>query len=391
MIALGAIAFASAVPSRAGATAAESSADLSGADTDSPANVGLSVSGKDQTPDTPRNVASFDFGSVNPLDESNVETRVRLTNSSAKPLVLTRIQPSCHCTTAIIQTTNSPGSASLPFTLAPGQDATLDTSIDILHGPSGPERKLVDIYVQGSDRPAAEVEVSGIVLPMLSIDPHVLDFGRVESKQGSSRTLRISADSRLAVAGRLPPLVSGTPMVTVTPKPALVPTTVAGNHTASPGTVTAEYTVSIPQNSALGPLLGSLTFAPAASQTLGATDASSIALSTTSIPVTGQVIGDVSAQPDILQFGMVPFGRATTQMVTLTSSTSSQLDNARAASNSAYVSVRLITSASPLSATERLEVTITPQAPQGLLQSQIKVVFGNGERLLLPVSAFVQS
>jgi len=39
--------------------------------------------------------------------------------------------------------------------------------------------------------------------------------------------------------------------------------------------------------------------------------------------------------------------------------------------------------------TRVLQVTLSPQVPPGVLQSQLKIILSNGQRLIVPVSAYV--
>lgn len=332
------------------------------------------------------NHAARDFGSVNLLDQPHLTQTFTIINRSSVPLILTRLQPSCHCTSAVVEQAGAPNAAGTLPTLAPGQKANICVTVTPEPFQTGPLDKTVQVYAQGSDTPAATLEMTATLLPSLTLKPSVLDFGQVTAGRASAVVLTAEIDSRLVSAGQTPNLVSSNPSVRIV---ALAPT--AGPTAPVHPVRYLAYKVTLGPDAPLGSVQGVLRFESipdnAALEDLSAAP---------EVMMTGQVSGAASASPSSLVFGMVPAGQPAVQQLILIATSRGDLHSAQVISKSSLLTARLepagrdtVHPASPES--QVLKITLSADAPPGAFQSAIEIELANGQRLLIPVRAEVNA
>lgn len=336
-----------------------------------------------------------DFGSVNLLDQSEVAQAFTLKNPNQFPLTITRLQSACDCVSALAEAKTKTGAAPPDATtLAPSDEISLRVALDLTKVAPGAVRKTVVVFAQGQTQPAALLEMTGTVVPAVRFSPPVLDFQRVPVGEASSLALAVTADARLANFGALPPLVSSNPAIQIRPTANKVDAPLERKN--SP-TVTRNYVLTLAKDTPLGLLSGTVSFAhPVESSgpaptTVTAPSAVAAALKANSAALAGQVTGDVSAEPQVVAFGMVPLGQQVLREVTITSTRAAHLTDLKISSDSPWLWARMTvpkaSAVRPL--TQTLEVTIRPNAPAGLLQTRLFIVLANGQKLQLPVTAYI--
>lgn len=349
------------------------------------------------------------FGQTSALDTPRIEQVFTLKNDGKAPIALQRLQSSCGCTSAALLAADAASTAkaaatdnALP-TLAPGQKVSVRVVVDLTALPPGSTRKYVLVFAKGQTLPVAMLEMSGTLLPSLTLTPALLDFGRLAAGETRALNLVVSYDPRLAPSGALPTLFSTNAAVRVTPLATAATTEKA--LPSSPGMKTQAYTVTLAHDAPLGPVLGSLAFQPAA--VYFASDAPArangpalpAAFTQVSAQLLGQVTGDVSAEPQAVAFGTAPLGRATSRQIVLTGVKPEALARVKVASASLWISARLLgnepalgaSSGKPAAVARVLEVTVGADAPAGVLQSEIKISLANGQYMLIPITAYVKA
>jgi hypothetical protein len=235
--------------------------------------------------------AVCDAGAIDPIASPTIKRRFVLRNDGTAPVVISNLDPSCRCTTAVLRTPDGSGDASLPqalpFSLAPGSRVAVDITIAVLHRSSGGFTNGIFVYTAGASRYAAFLQVTGDVRPVMRLSTYVLDFGTVPA--GSRRTLTLTGtfDRRLTTSGRPPRLVATDPSVRIDAAPG---PSVAGNW------ITAIYRATFTAKAA-GMMNGVCTFAVPAGLSSGAADV----LGGTTIAVSGDV-----AAPGIVKVGQKP-------------------------------------------------------------------------------------
>ena len=319
-------------------------------------------------------LARYDLGETSLLDQPEIVHTFLLRNDGSAPLILESLVPSCHCTTAIVGTDGT-----LP-TLAPGGQVSVQVKIVVEPYMSGPLDKWVVVYAKGTVEPVTKLEITGTLRPSVTLMPEAVDFGTVAAGQARAQTVTATFDSRLLSAGAAPNLLSSDPDVQIVPNP-------ADEGVTPPSSLlrTFSYRVTLARDAALGPVRGLLHFAP----TAGAAAASGLSLADgPAVPLTGEVAGAATAQPSLLAFGVVRRGRPGIGHITLSAQNATVWESVKIASDGPWVTARL----APSSAARRtLNVTLNPDAPAGSVQSQITVLLANGQRLRVPVSAYVST
>lgn len=187
--------------------------------------------------------ALCDFGSVSALDAAQITRTFTLKNDGAAPLTISRLQPSCFCTSASIDSD----------TLAPGRQAPVRVTVNTTHLAPGQLEKMVQVFVQGDEQPVATLEMTGELRPALSFSPALLDFGSVSPGKAPFRTLTVTWDPRLMSQRNLPALTSPDPRVRVTALPA--------GKMIGMGILTRVYQITLARDASPGPLDVTLAFA----------------------------------------------------------------------------------------------------------------------------------
>jgi len=343
---------------------------------------------------------TYRFGTISALDAARIEATFVLKNAGRGPLSVSRLEPSCGCTTALLTPAaklteagaspdrtalssgrsrpNRTGTAEAELVaMEPGETASLRVTVNLTTLHPGPVSKFVTVYVAGRDTPAAICEVQGTLTAGVVFSPPVVQLGRLFPEESKSFVVTARLDRRLASGPASPRLVASSPAIRIVPDAGP-----AGPEPAAQGVIERKYRISLTPDAPIGYFQARLFFNPEHTDV----SATTLALINTSVPVVGEVTGSVSAQPLYLAFGTVPRGTRTEREVVLTSSETSFPSGARVASASPNLVASLQT---PVGATAKLVVVVVPTAPRGILQGQITVLLAGGRQLVIPVSGYV--
>lgn len=115
-----------------------------------------------QTPAAPSATALYDFGERSVSNTSPILQTFVLKSLSDKPLTVDRLQPSCRCTTAVVEGVKDEAP---PFTLAPGHEARVRVIVSPSDALPGPFEKEVYVFVQGDSAPSATLQIAGVLTP----------------------------------------------------------------------------------------------------------------------------------------------------------------------------------------------------------------------------------
>jgi hypothetical protein len=324
--------------------------------------------------------AVFEMGKPSPMDQTVAEQDFALRNDSKTPVTVARIQTSCGCTTAILRTSNG-----APTTLKPGEQVSAHVAVNLVGLHAGPLHKVVQVFVQGQPMPAATLRVEGEIAPAVTFAPPMLSFGRVQAGAEHSVTLTATLDARLAGKdGALPSLVTSDPAIRV--RPVSAADAKAKTAAGSPAR-TQTYEVVLAADAPLGYVAGRLEFVRAP----GLSSAAVRALSGVYSSVTALVTGDISVQPPVVAFGAVPQGREIAREVALTGTAAADLGKLAITCDNPRLGAKLgpVSPASGSGRGARLEVRLAPGTAPGLFRSHVTLALPNGQRLIIPVSAYV--
>jgi hypothetical protein len=191
-----------------------------------------------------------------------------LRSPSDKPLTVDRLQPSCRCTTAIVEGIEDEAP---PFTLAPGHEARVRVLISPADAVAGPFEKEVYVFAQGDSIPTATLQMSGELTAPVTFEPAMLDFGRVTEKNAAPLSVTVTVDNRLLLPERRIHLRCDNSDVQLT-------RISSQKKSATEGSTQETYRIALSPHAHTGPLRAALSVGPGS-------DAWSTAL------VTGEVIG----------------------------------------------------------------------------------------------------
>lgn len=365
-----------------------------------PGSLSLAVMADGGTECPAPSLARYAFGQASALDVAPLEHTFVLRNDNSVPLTVERFQASCGCTSAVV----GGAGVTLPLTVAPHQVIRVHVSVDPAHLSAGVVSKDVWVYARGQAAPAITLEMNGVVQPLASFSPPVADFGRGTSKVARPILLTVTLDRRL-ISGTNPlHLISSDPDILITAVPAppaplgadLSKETADASVVSLSGT-TRTYRLTLAPKAHLGVLNAALSLVPATS---GSPKASP-SLAGATVPIVGEVIGDIAASPAAFAFGTVGAGQGAVQRVLLTGATPAALTGLRVTCGSPYLSARLRRpdpvqqpiqqpSAPPsqsavASGKMLLELSVSPRMPAETLETQVIVTTTHGERLVLPV------
>ena len=209
---------------------------------------------------------SFNFGSV--PQGKKVAHAFTVRNSGNADLQIVGTTPSCGCTVA---------SVSAP-TLKPGASGAISVEFDT-SGFSGPKTKTVEVLTNDASATRATLSLVGTVLPGVSVEPKVLEFGRLSSSGSAEARQR-----RFVV--KLPAGVS------VSGAKALSQHVELHEVSSSPGE--ASYAVTLKQGVPKGPFRDRVT--------LSLSDST---MAQVNVPLVAMVEGDIVVKPGTLSFGVV--------------------------------------------------------------------------------------
>lgn len=250
----------------------------------------------------------YSFGSVRAGQV--VSHSFTLRNDTGSPIAIKSFLSTCGCLTLPLQKTED---GKLPV-LKPGDTTQITVILDTAQIAasetvtlSGSEiGKQVWVYAEGEPvHPAAILEMRGRISYGVSFSPPIIDFGRVNQAQGSSRLIKVTYDSNLYLLGKTR-LVSSDPVVVVSKYESGSLHAAAVTPKAIGKTIDVIYRVSAPPHSAIGMLSGVLTVEGLVSpkSSSGSND-SKLAFPKHTLPFVGRITGNYSVQPGMAVFGVV--------------------------------------------------------------------------------------
>ena len=127
---------------------------------------GLHVSAGKAITLTASNTGAYNFGTRYLPAPGLVQTEFILRNTTSHSLTVDRIQPTCHCTTGEVMVGSEVLAADYPLpTLPPGRSMKVRVTVILAGHAPGPLLKSVLVFVSGHSDPAAQLDISGFLLP----------------------------------------------------------------------------------------------------------------------------------------------------------------------------------------------------------------------------------
>ena len=330
--------------------------------------------------------STHDFGPVDPLTVSSLQYAFTVRNAKKVPLVVDRIQTSCHCTSAL-------AGRSLPVEIATGGSLLVTMTVDLEDVDSGRMSKTTWVFNRGSSTPVASFTLTADVRPLATFSPASLDFGPVLPGPPAIQTFELRIDRRVTDASGWPGLVCSDARMHVE----RIGSTQAGAGVIDPaGYRHARYEVRLPADGRGGILSGTIRFTPPmlpSGQTALAYGsalpaAARAALARAFVSFRAEIMGPIRSHPALVVFGFVPKGNAASRVIEV-----------EAASEEAPLTAVSAVCSSPLIAVHALpiggngtwffEVSLTRDAPLGVLECELRIKGADGSLLIVPVRGYV--
>jgi hypothetical protein len=122
-----------------------------------------------------------DFGAV--ADYETRQAMVRFVNTGDQVLEVTRVQPTCGCTTTALK----------QKLFAPGEGAEIEMTFKPKG--SGKQTKLVKVYTNDATNPVQTISINAVVTSTVSYTPKSLSFGVIPLKSGSAKTVVLTSEN----------------------------------------------------------------------------------------------------------------------------------------------------------------------------------------------------
>ncbi|HLV81552.1 MAG TPA: DUF1573 domain-containing protein [Chthonomonadaceae bacterium] len=338
--------------------------------------------------------AQMDFGTVDPLVTPRLERDFTFRNDTRSPLEVARIQVSCGCTSV---TTDQKGAGKL----LPGETMHIHVTVNLSELMSGHVTKYVWAMSPQGTSPLASIQMTATLPTTVEFSPKSLDFGHARAGTATTRHLTVTLNPRLLHNGALPTLASTNPEIQVQADTASPPALPANGKP-----VVAGYTVTLSPHAHLGPISGMIFFPMDQKHPVNGSVAPQAlvipkigtAMANAWVYLQGEVTGDISVMPGTLLFGAVNTGIEATRTVTVQGVSEAALQGLQATCEDHWLTIRLVPTAASGTApgphgapapTVSLEATLRPDAPRGVLRSQVTVTTKSGQQILVPVIVYI--
>ena len=299
--------------------------------------------------------STFDFGTVE--EGKKVETQFTVANDGTAPLEVTRIQPACGCTAAVI------GEGAL----APGEERPLTVALDT-SGFNGPKVKTIRIFTNDPVNPSLTVTLRGSVRQLVTVTPPRVFFGPVAAKSNPVRSFFVAASEK-----------SGIEIRAVEPKSSLLRVdAVDGFEGGIAGKKVSVMLSPLAPHGVLNDRINILT--------------NSKRLPTIVVPVFAKIEGAVALQPSEVSFGLqeAPLTKDLQGQATLVNRSSTPLSFVNVESDSSAVTASVV----PVEPGNRFTIVVTVNSGySGSLRARIKISTDAADpddrEIYLPVYAIV--
>lgn len=318
---------------------------------------------------------TYSFSSVNAAQSAPITHIFSVANTTEKAVTVDHLQSSCGCTTAVLDGAPTQNKSTV---IPPYGSVDVRVSIDPSHLSPGNVDKFVTVYVKEQSAAFATLEMKGALVPGATCTPTSLHFGHVPYSKGAQLPLTVTLDPSILTPEMHAHLIStqyGVDVVPVTPEASTMP---------EAGMLTRQYTVRVSPSARLGAFNGVVTMM--VSDGHGGERQVS-----TPAPITGDVVGLVTASPEVVAFAMVRAGEESTQEVVLEGLTPADIPKTKLLVAGDMLEAHL----APLPKNDerknaiRLLVSITKKAKPGSMSSEIVLIMADGSQLLLPVNAYI--
>lgn len=314
-------------------------------------------SGSGTTPDTvafigPRMQVDepvFDFGRVEQGEQ--VTHDFRFTNQGNRDLRVQSVKTSCGCTAAVIAAD----------TIPPGTEGTIQATFDTQRF-AGQKAKDIRVHTNDPLRPVTTLTLRGEITVEVQVQPAQLYLGRLQRGSPVTRTVTVLYDENKSL--EITHITNANPAISVRAEDAQVE-----------GKKGKALRVSVSKTVPRGPLNDTITVTTTSQKK-----------PTISIPVVGNVEGDISVSPSQVSFGVVRQGVGETRTVRIKNRSAQPLGIGQVRSSLDTVKPEL-TEVTPGKEFE-LRLHITGDTEPGRIRGSVEVMTDHPEETRLTIPLF---
>jgi hypothetical protein len=326
-----------------------------------------------------------------------------LKNENSKPVTIVRIDASCSCTTAVVQSGGAtPGTSTGVTALAPGAEAKIKVTVSFGDAAAGDLDKTVWVRVENQADPAATMHITGTIVPAVAFEPSTMDFGTVPAGQEKVLIFAVGISPRVPSSGDNPLPTSSVPYLKIAPFTGPMPDP---NFPKSYRVLA--YQATLPAGAPMGPFEGTIGFGDSRSDVVatmpapgggtalvlgGPTGPATMpvapsAMLSASVPVRGIVTGDLLATPQTAVFGTVSAGHSSSLRLAIASKAGRDLSQMTFTTDQPWLTAHMMGRSGEDGAWS-VQIDISGSAPAG---AQTATVIGTvgGEKIAISMLAYI--
>jgi hypothetical protein len=313
--------------------------------------------------------SEHNFGAIRQCDASvPVSHLFILKNASTQPLILDKLTPNCECASATIAGEKP---QSLPVTIAPGAEISIETKVNISKLYPGLFHKAIYLFVKEQTAPAFELKLTGEIRAGVTLVSDIANFGHALYGEQPSTKIEAIVDKGVISQPEKLTAESSNPDVIVKRSVSI---------TKNTNLTRVEFRAALSPTARIGRIAGQITL-----RYPGAKDISGLV--GTPIQIMGDVVGSISASPQSISFEGAVSSPPAEQVVIVTGLGASSIARAKIESTSPHIKAKFIApkEASLIKALKLQVSLIAITQPFGK-QENITITAPDGERLLIPVT-----
>lgn len=217
-----------------------------------------------------------DFGTID--DSKPVKTQITFMNKGTGPLTISDVHATCGCTVPQLA----------KKTYNPGESGVVEVSFNPTNK-KGPQHQTVTITSNDPTKPRREFAVHANVVPLVSVEPQVVQFGQTSKGVGGKQIVKIT--------GRLPNFAATT---VTTSDPKVIEAKVLSTTPTKAADGSDVFVSEVELNLLPGAPVGMIQH----TASIRTTDASRVP----NVTIVGEVMGEVNIQPARISLGALAIG-----------------------------------------------------------------------------------
>jgi len=291
----------------------------------------------------------YDFGKVEQGDQVN--HLFRFTNQGERDLRIESVKTSCGCTAAVISSE----------VIAPGKEGTISATFDTSKF-FGEKVKEITVHSNDPAQPVTTLTLQGEILVEVAVEPAQVYLSKVRRGAGTTQTVELLYDASKEIA--ITNVTSDSPLITVQTE-----------ELAKNGKKGKKLLVTLRKDAPLGRISTEITVKTTSQKR-----------PSLSIPVFGQIEGDLVVTPSQVSFGVVRKGDKKEFDLSVKSRAQTPVHLIRAQSSTPNVNAEV---ASVKDGEEyRLTLRVNPEGPAGQIKGEVQVFTDHPTEKVLTIPVY---